>query len=64
MRQLVQLVMQVMRFEGDCERPQATIRRGNMKIKVVEVKDPEELSIEELTARMFGFENYGGKNED
>lgn len=53
-----------MRFEGDCERPQTTIRRGNMKIKVVEVKDPEELSIEELTARMFGFENYGGKNED
>ena len=55
--------MQVMRFEGDCERPQATIRRGNMKIKVVEVNAPEYLTVEELAARMFGFENYGGKNE-
>lgn len=35
-----------------------------MKIKVVEVKDPEDLTVEELTARMFGFKNYGGKNED
>ena len=52
-----------LQIEGDCERPQSQKKGDFMTEEKKEVK-VENLTVEELTARMFGYKKYWGNKDE